>query len=412
MLQVDRVSRQLSRLPKTRLEPATVPDRELLTALLLGNPEAVFDEIGESLFVIAQQTPLAPLASSQLDLLALDRQGTAVALAVGDDSGEAQLARALTTVGMTAAWDSPDFFSRLDTANAAALRDYLAVDPIEINQRQRLIVIAGSIEIDDIATANWLRDHHGVGVRLIRAEARTDERSNREYLSFSDLSDVPTSALISANLPEQLQPTKAIDHWSLPGVDAQPVQGSATPEFESPIVELEAQAERVLRGEPIAEAPVASGPQSVEADAKQEDSPEPTDTDTGTDVEAVVEIEPDVDSEESTAIDRGERRRAGRANKFRARHLRLDYYGRLLGARLVDFSENGLGVETLSPLPVGSTVGISGELHSQDQVLAISGSARVSHCQPRKDGVCRVGLILDRSNFGEIDNRVEDYDRR
>jgi len=55
VLRVDRVSRQLSKLPKTRLEPATVPDRELLTALLLGNPEAVFDEISESLFVIAQQ---------------------------------------------------------------------------------------------------------------------------------------------------------------------------------------------------------------------------------------------------------------------------------------------------------------------------------------------------------------------
>lgn len=391
-----------------RLEPATVPDHELLTALLLDNPEAVFDEIGESLFVIAQQTPLAPLASSQLDLLALDRQGTAVALAVGDDSGGAQLARALTTVGMTAAWDSPDFFSRLDTPSAAALRDFLAVDPNEINQRQRLIVVAGSIEIDDIATANWLRDQHGVGVRLLRAEARTDAQSNGEYLSFTDLSDVPTTALTSADLPEQLQPTKAIEYWSLPGVEAQPIQDSARPEFESPIVELEAQAERVLRGEPIAEAPVAPGPQPVEAATQQEVSPEPTDAH----VEAVVEIESELDSEESTAIDRGERRRAGRANKFRARHLRLDYYGRLLGARLVDFSENGLGVETLSPLPVGSTVGISGELHSQDQVLAISGSARVSHCQPRKDGVCRVGLILDRSNFGEVDNLAEDYDRR
>ena len=331
-----------------------------------------------------------------------------MALAVGDDSGGAQLARALTTVGLTAAWDSTDFFTRLDTPSAAALRDFLAVDPNEINQRQRLIVIAGSIEIDDIATANWLRDQHGVGVRLIRAEARTDAQPNREYLSFSDLSDVPTTALTSEDLPEQLRPTKAIDYWSLPGGEAQPVQDSATPEFESPIVELEAQAELVLRGEPIAEAPVASGPQPVKAATEQIESPEPADAD----VEAVVEIESELKSEEPTAIDRGERRRAGRANKFRARHLRLDYYGRLLGARLVDFSESGLGVETLSPLPVGSSVGISGELHSQDQVLAISGSARVSHCQPRKDGVCRVGLTLNRSNFGEIDTLVEDYDRR
>ncbi len=408
MLQVDRVSRQLSKLPKTRLEPTSVPDYELLTALIVDSPGAVFEEISESLFVIARQIPLAPRASSQVDLLALDSQGAAVALAIGDDSGNAQLARALTTAGMIASWKSPDFFARLDDTNAAALRDFLAVDAEEINQQQRLIVIGGSIGVDDVATANWLRDKHGVGVRLIRAEARIDSQSVREYLSFVDLSNVPTIDLTSDELPAQLQPTTAIDYWSLPTVEAEPVVEPAAPLAESPVVELEAQAERVLHGEPLPEAPAAPGPQPVAPVEQLEASPEPPTADP----EPTVEIESDPDTSESTAIDRGERRRFGRAQKFRARHLRLDYYGRLLGARLVDFSESGLGVETLSPLPVGSTVGISGELHSHDQVLAISGSARVSHCQPRKDGVCRVGLILNRSNFGEIDTSVQDYGRR
>ena len=85
-----------------------------------------------------------------------------------------------------------------------------------------------------------------------------------------------------------------------------------------------------------------------------------------------------------------DRRGAGRSENFQARRLRLDYYGRLLGARLVDFSSEFIGDEG---------------------ALAIEGRARVTHCESRDDGVCRIGFSLADATMKDIDPE-EAFDRR
>ena len=104
-----------------------------------------------------------------------------------------------------------------------------------------------------------------------------------------------------------------------------------------------------------------------------------------------VEAEPE---EQTTpaAPERTERRAHSRSKKYRAEHLRLDYAGRALGAKLVDFSEGGVGLEMLGPLPLGSTVSLTGDLRSADDCMELQGSARVAHCQYPEDSVFRIGL--------------------
>ena len=60
-------------------------------------------------------------------------------------------------------------------------------------------------------------------------------------------------------------------------------------------------------------------------------------------------------------------------------------------------------MEALSPLPVGSEVGISGEFIGEDGALAIEGRARVTHCRSRDDGVCRIGFSLADATMKNID---------
>ena len=106
-----------------------------------------------------------------------------------------------------------------------------------------------------------------------------------------------------------------------------------------------------------------------------------------------------------------ERRATERSTEYQARRLRLNYFGRLLGARLVDYSGDGLGVEALSPLPVGAEIGVSGEIVAEDRVIALEGRARVRHCTSSRDGVCRIGFSISADDVKELSD-PETFKRR
>ena len=86
-------------------------------------------------------------------------------------------------------------------------------------------------------------------------------------------------------------------------------------------------------------------------------------------------------------------------------------FGKLLGARLVDFSKTGIGVEALSALPIGAEIGISGELIGKDGSLGLDGRVKVKHCTTGEDGVSRIGLELDESAL-RLTVDQEFFDRR
>jgi len=68
---------------------------------------------------------------------------------------------------------------------------------------------------------------------------------------------------------------------------------------------------------------------------------------------------------------------------------------RRIAARLVDFSEHGVGLEMAVPLKVGSEVEVHGNLTSSDLDLRIDGNAQVAHTQRLRGGNYRIGLSLD-----------------
>ena len=68
---------------------------------------------------------------------------------------------------------------------------------------------------------------------------------------------------------------------------------------------------------------------------------------------------------------------------------------RTFAAKLLDFNDEGVGVEMFVPVRAGSAVSVAGRLKSSDLELLISGSARVIHSRRLRDGNYRVGLSLD-----------------
>jgi hypothetical protein len=94
------------------------------------------------------------------------------------------------------------------------------------------------------------------------------------------------------------------------------------------------------------------------------------------------------------------RRRNARTGRFFSPGLTVEAAseGRRFAARLVDASQQGLGVEVLAPFSVGSVVEVAGELHGPEFCLGLEGSARVAHCRHRA-GLFRMGLSLQQITY-------------
>ena len=94
----------------------------------------------------------------------------------------------------------------------------------------------------------------------------------------------------------------------------------------------------------------------------------------------------------------GERRKRLRSGHFGGRKLRIDHSGRLLAAKVVDFSDRGFGVEMSSSLHAGLSVSFVG--------AGLQGRAQVIHCEPDHDGWFRVGFALEQVTFRKLDSFI------
>jgi hypothetical protein len=83
-------------------------------------------------------------------------------------------------------------------------------------------------------------------------------------------------------------------------------------------------------------------------------------------------------------------------------------FNEIVEARLADVSRGGLGVETFTPLPLGTLVNVQGELHSVDTCIGFRATAWVVHCLARESGAFRIGLNFERIECWELDCEHED----
>lgn len=159
--------------------------------VILEDPLQALREMGKDLFLIGQNVAPFEGASFAIDLLAVDPQGHAVVIMVADavQASDTQvfLGRALMAASLIARWEAEELFSYLSEDEAEELGGFLEAEVSEINESQRVMLIAGSYDEGTLSAAEWLRDHYGLGITCLEVGLATDPNNDVAYLLSTEV---------------------------------------------------------------------------------------------------------------------------------------------------------------------------------------------------------------------------------
>lgn len=400
MLRVDPQTKQLTPLGRRTLQPVSVLRRYSLASLIAGNPSDFFLDLGLPIQFMA---PDLVLPSGRPAALATDSDGRVYVVAAQSHGRNLDLIEPLEDASQVARWSGPELLRRLPNERANAIRAFLRAPVEKLNQEQGALLVGESFDTETLAAAGWLRRRYNVSILCFRARMAVDSLTGHEFLAFRDLADEVERVYLQNKSDEE-------DGAPWPTIHPDPEASSAAePEpQENAAQALQADVVEALVEDPI-EAVLTESDPEIRTD---DDELDPAPGDPLDDILGQQSLMPAPLAQEPVeAEDGSERRIADRREDLQARRLRLDYFGKLLGARLVDFSTKGIGVEALTPLPIGAEVGISGELIGRDGSMGLDGRVKVKHCSTGEDGVSRIGLELDKSALRLIEDQ-EFFDRR
>ena len=187
MLRVDRSSGTLTRLSQTTLSEAQWGERSELQLLLFKNADAFFEqECFETLFVINEEVEPSKLVGDRIDLLAIDAEGRAVVLELKRGSHKLQLLQSLTYAAMISEWSRDDFIRVLPSSKQTSFQSFeTKYDLAQLNETQRIILIAESFDYQVLQTAKWLTDSYGFNITCYQVALAQD--GDNEYLSATQV---------------------------------------------------------------------------------------------------------------------------------------------------------------------------------------------------------------------------------
>jgi hypothetical protein len=448
MLKIDPHSKTLLSLGRRTLEPAPLFERHAVADLLANSADIFFAEMGRAFFLVAANAPLGATGARRADLLLLDPDGRLYVVRLQRGDERIDLVEALEDAACVSTWSPDRVLALLDPERREMLElAFLKAPRARINKEQGILLLAESYDLDTLASAGWLRSRYGVRIDCYQLRLTTDSLTNIEYLSCVDLSKqvsrvyqrresgepggAPWPAEAVPDISDRPRTARAAPPMAAkPAPAPKPEETHAASPAPAPEPVPEPQPAPEREPEPSQAAELVAPPAAQELEPEAEVEPA---TPLEAEVEAALsgeeeiyftgELSPEDDpladiiagqqprAEEEEGEPSRDRRGASRSRDYQARRLRLDYFGRLLGARLVDFSDNGLGVEALSPLPVGAEIGISGEIIGESGTVGIEGRAKVEHCRSTQEGVCRIGFSLAKAVITEIED-PETFDRR
>ena len=194
MLKIDRQKQHFTRLETPSLADVSISERYDLQEYICNSPEAFFEEIGQSLFLIAKEIQPSDDVEDRIDILALDKDGQAVIIELKRGNHKLQLFQAISYAGMVARWEPDDFFGCLDADKQEKLMDFLEVEKEEINRHQRIILIAEAFDYSVLVGAEWLTEKYGVDVLCCRLSVAKDAAGNAEFLVCSNIFPAPELA--------------------------------------------------------------------------------------------------------------------------------------------------------------------------------------------------------------------------
>ncbi len=189
MLRVERESGKLVALTRTSLSNSQYGERSGLQELILGNPQAFFeDECKESLFVVKEEVEPSDLVGDRIDLLAIDTKGAAVIIELKRGSDKLQLLQSISYAAMISDWTSAQFEERVPQVRKDAFSQFLRANGIaELNKFQRLILVAERFDFEVLQTAKWLTYSYGMNVICYEIALAQESHNGAEYLAAIQL---------------------------------------------------------------------------------------------------------------------------------------------------------------------------------------------------------------------------------
>lgn len=194
MLRIDRDGKTFLRLETPSLSEASITERYDLQEYICNSPDAFFQEIGQSLFLIAKEVQPSSDVEDRIDILALDKEGQAVVIELKRGNNKLQMFQAISYAGMVSSWQPQDFFSRIGPELQEKLTDFLEVENEQINIRQRIILVAEAYDYSVLVGAEWLTEKFGVDILCCRLSLANDNASSAEYLVCSNIFPAPEIA--------------------------------------------------------------------------------------------------------------------------------------------------------------------------------------------------------------------------
>jgi hypothetical protein len=192
MLKIDLPNRRMVGLSEETLQSANIMERYDLQDLIAKNPEEFFKDLGEDLFLIGTEIKPSDKVADSIDLLALDLDGNSVVIELKRDKHKLHLLQAIPYAGMVARWVPSQFWEILPSERQKALLDFLdEVKLDEINQAQRIILVAEDYDWEVLITAEWLSENFKVDIHCVRLRMAVDSTSNSRYLSLTQVYPQP-----------------------------------------------------------------------------------------------------------------------------------------------------------------------------------------------------------------------------
>jgi hypothetical protein len=157
--------------------------------MIRNSSDQFFLEMGEQLLLIGEEVRVGEIGADRIDLLAIDREGSLVVMELKRSDHKLQLLQGIAYAGMVANWQREEIVASLaafaGTGEAEAedeLERFVNVQDLsELNETQRVVLVADAFDYEVLVAAEWLTERYGVDVRCYRLTLSVENGS--EFMS-------------------------------------------------------------------------------------------------------------------------------------------------------------------------------------------------------------------------------------
>jgi len=185
MLRIDRDAKKFTRLQRPEMSKVGLTERYDLQHMIKNSPDAFFQEMGESLLLIGDEVRPTDFVEDRIDLLAVDQQGPLVVVELKRGSNKLQLLQALSYASMISKWEHSEIIAQRQQFAGLSeddveeeIEQFLLQDIANLNDSQRIILVAEDFDYEVLVTAEWLSEIYDVDIRCFRlalsAEGKTE----------------------------------------------------------------------------------------------------------------------------------------------------------------------------------------------------------------------------------------------